>query len=216
VRLLVATTNPGKVREIRHLLGRVPVTLLTLVDAPTVAEPIETGDTFEANARLKALYYDGEVAGPIRARGRDAEPLFTVAEDSGLVIDGLGGEPGIHSARYLGPAATYPERFAAIEARLRARPDAPRTARFVCALAVVARGALVFETRGTIEGVITPHPRGKAGFGYDPIFEYPPYGRTLAEVDSEAKLAVAHRGQAFRQLASWLATGAGGLGGAGG
>ncbi len=101
-------------------------------------------------------------------------PLLTVAEDSGLVIDALDGEPGVHSARYLSPEATYDERFAAIQSRLNARPDRPRTARFVCALAVVEQGRVVFETRGTIEGLIAREARGGAGFGYDPIFEYPP------------------------------------------
>ena len=129
-------------------------------------------------------------------------PLLTVAEDSGLVIDALDGEPGVHSARFLSPDATYEARFAAIEARLADRPTAPRTARFVCALAVVEQGRVVFETRGTIEGVIAREARGGAGFGYDPIFEYPPLGKTLAEVDEADKLAVAHRGHAFRSLAA--------------
>ena len=107
----------------------------------------------------------------------------------------------MYSARFLSPTASYPQRFAAIQARLAARPAAPRTARFVCALAVVEHGRLLFNTRGTVEGVIAHDARGSAGFGYDPIFEYPPLGRTLAEVTEAEKLAVAHRGHAFRQLA---------------
>lgn len=204
VTLLVATTNADKAREIAHLLRDVPVSLLTLRDAPAVAEPVETGESFDANARLKAEYYDAAVAARLRAT-RDATRILTVAEDSGLAVDALGGEPGVHSARFLSPSATYPERFAAIETRLAAQPSAPRTARFVCALAVVDRGRVVFETRGTIEGVIARAARGGAGFGYDPIFEYPPFGRTLAEVSEAEKLAVAHRGHAFRALAAWLA-----------
>ena len=204
VTLLVATTNADKTREIAHLLRDAPVTLLSLRDAPAVDEPVETGDTFDANARLKAEYYDRTVATPLRAV-RPSERLLTVAEDSGLAIDALDGEPGVHSARFLSPSATYPERFAAIQARLAARPTAPRTARFVCALAVVEDGRVLFETRGTVEGVIAPEARGGAGFGYDPIFEYPPFGKTLAEVGEADKLAVAHRGHAFRALASWLA-----------
>jgi XTP/dITP diphosphohydrolase len=205
VRLLVATTNPDKTREIRHLLASAPATLLTLRDFPAVDEPVETGDTFEANALLKAKYYDRTIAAPARASDRAQAPLLTVAEDSGLEIDALDGEPGVRSARFLSPEASYQQRFAEIERRLAARPHLPRTARFVCALAVVERGRLVFETRGTIEGVIAPAARGAAGFGYDPIFEYPPFGTTLAEVTQADKLAVAHRGHAFRTLAAWLA-----------
>jgi XTP/dITP diphosphohydrolase len=203
VTLLVATTNADKAREIERLLRGVPVSLLTLAAAPAVAEPVETGETFEANARQKAAYYDEHVAAPLRA-AHPGMRLLTVAEDSGLAIDALGGEPGVYSARFLSPSASYPERFAAIQARLAARPDAPRTARFVCALAVIENGHVLFETRGTIEGVIAREARGSAGFGYDPIFEYPPFGRTLAEVSEPDKLAVAHRGHAFRALAEWL------------
>lgn len=206
VTLLVATTNPGKTREIQRLLRDEPVGVLTLRDCAAVPEPLETGDTFEANARLKAEYYDRTAGDAVRAHAHVRGPLLTVAEDSGLVIDALDGEPGVHSARYLSPEATYDERFAAIQSGLNARPGSPRTARFVCALAVVEQGRVVFETRGTIEGLIAPEARGGAGFGYDPIFEYPPLGRTLAEVDEADKLAVAHRGHAFRSLAQWLAT----------
>ena len=204
VTLLVATTNADKGREIARLLGDMAVSLLTLADGPAVPEPIESGDTFDANARLKAVYYDRTVGAALRA-ARPGVRLLTVAEDSGLAIDALGGEPGIYSARFLSPTATYPERFAAIQSRLAERPEAPRTARFVCALAVVEGGRIVYETRGTIEGVIAAHARGGAGFGYDPIFEYPPFGKTLAEVSEADKLAVAHRGHAFRSLAAWLA-----------
>jgi XTP/dITP diphosphohydrolase len=204
VTLLLATTNRDKIREIRVLLGGVPVTLLTLRECPAGTEPEETGDTFEANARLKALHYDDAVAAAIRGGDREASPLLTVAEDSGLEVDALGGEPGVRSARFLDADATYPRRFAEIQARLARQPEAPRTARFVCALAVAERGRVVYETRGTIEGRIAPDARGTAGFGYDPIFEYPPLGLTLAEMTETQKLAVAHRGHAFRALAQWL------------
>jgi XTP/dITP diphosphohydrolase len=110
----------------------------------------------------------------------------------------------VRSARFLDADATYPRRFAEIQARLARQPEAPRTARFVCALAVAERGRVVYETRGTIEGRIAPDARGTAGFGYDPIFEYPPLGLTLAEMTETQKLAVAHRGHAFRALAQWL------------
>ena len=194
MRLLVATTNTGKLREIRSLLAGVPVELVTLRDLPAMEEPEETGLTFEDNARLKALYYSGHTG------------MTTVAEDSGLVIDALDGEPGVRSARFLRPDATYPERFAEIFDRLSGPPEKNRAARFVCALAVADCGHIIYEARGTVEGEIAREPRGAAGFGYDPIFYYPPYGSTLAEVAEDAKLAVAHRGQAFRALTSWLAS----------
>ena len=190
--LLVATTNPGKLREIRQLMTDVPIRLVSLGDLPPIEEPEETGATFEENARLKAQYYAARSG------------LWTVAEDSGLVIDALDGEPGVQSARFLRPDATYPERFAEIYRRLGARPDAPRTARFVAALATVADGKVIYETTGVVEGAIADAPRGSGGFGYDPIFFYPPYGRTLAEVTEPEKIAVAHRGIAFRKFADWI------------
>jgi XTP/dITP diphosphohydrolase len=191
-RLLVATTNAGKLREIRRLLEDTPVALTTLRDLPPIAEPEETGETFEDNARHKALYYASRSG------------LMTVAEDSGLVIDGMNGEPGVRSARFLGPDASYPERFAEIFRRLSGPPEKDRAARFVCALAVAVDRRIAYEARGVVEGEIAQTPRGDRGFGYDPIFYYPPYRATLAEVADEAKLAVAHRGQAFRALADWL------------
>lgn len=211
-RLLVATTNPNKLREIRGILGRLPVEIVTLRDLAPVPEPEETGATFAQNARLKALYYDAtaqEALAPRRAGlggGAPARvrPRYTVAEDSGLVIDALDGEPGVHSARFLRPDATYPERFSEIYRRLNEAPSRDWGARFVCALVVVHAGTVVYETTGTIEGTIADAPSGADGFGYDPIFYYPPYGRTLGDVTEEAKLRVAHRGEAFRRWAVWL------------
>ena len=200
-KLLIATTNPGKLREIRRILAGAAVELLSLRDFPPVPEPEETGATFEENARLKALYYDSRVAA---AASKDTGPLDTVAEDSGLVIDALDGEPGVQSARFLGPEASYPERFDEIYRRLAAHPSVSRSARFVAAVAVVRASAVVYETTGIVEGEIASTPRGDRGFGYDPIFFYPLYGSTLAECTDEEKVAVAHRGKAFRQLADWL------------
>jgi len=191
-RLLIATTNRDKLREIRSLLADAPVDLIALRDVAPAPAPEETGATFEENARLKARHYASHSG------------LLTVAEDSGLVIDALDGEPGVKSARFLKPDASYPERFAAIFERLAQRPERPRTARFVCALAVVDGDRLAFETTGTVEGFIAAAPAGSHGFGYDPIFYYPPYDATLAEVDEADKLAVAHRGKAFRSLARWI------------
>lgn len=188
--MLIATTNPGKLDEIRALLEGAPARFRTLDEFPPVPEPEETGRTFAENALIKARAYASMLRMP------------AVAEDSGLEIDALGGEPGIHSARY--PGATYAEKFANLYARLK---DAPRpwAARFVCELALVdAAGTLLFTARGTIEGEVSPVPRGSHGFGYDPIFFYPPYGMTLGEVQGVQKLAVAHRGEAFRAFRAWL------------
>ena len=199
--LLIATGNPNKLQEIRELLAGAPVTLHSLAELPPVDEPEETGATFEENARLKAHYYAAHLA---RAHGGWSGTTLTVAEDSGLVIDALDGEPGVRSARFLGDSATYDDRFAEISRRMALHPGAPRAARFVCALAAVRDAAVVFETRGVVEGEIAAHPAGAAGFGYDPIFLFPPFGRTLAEVSRAEKLRVAHRGHAFRALAAWL------------
>lgn len=193
--LLIATTNAGKIREIRHLLAHWP-TLRTLADLPPVTEPDETGVTFAENAALKARYYAA------------ASGLVTVAEDSGLVIDALGGAPGVHSARY--PGETYPDKFRNLYAALANYPR-PWTARYVCAIAVAEvpesrSPEVIYECEATVEGEIWPEPLGPHGFGYDPIFYYPPYGRTFGQVDDAEKLAVAHRGRAFRLLDAWLAS----------
>jgi XTP/dITP diphosphohydrolase len=193
-RLVVATTNPDKLREVRGILNGSGVIVQSLAEFPPVAEPEETGATFAENARQKAAFYS-------RALG-----VTVVAEDSGLEIDGLDGEPGVQSARYGGPeAATYPEKFALVYAGLRAKGAMGSPARFVCALAVADGATILFEARGTIEGRIHDAPRGDRGFGYDPIFFYPPLGRTLAELDDDQKASVSHRGQAFRQLRDHLA-----------
>jgi XTP/dITP diphosphohydrolase len=194
MRLLVATTNPNKLREIRPLLSDVALELVTLADVPPVPEPAETGASFWANAREKALAY-------ARATGH-----VTVAEDSGLVIDALGGEPGVRSARFLGDGASYTERFAEIYRRLAPLPDGPHAARFVTALAVAEGDAIVFETEARIEGVVAPAPSGANGFGYDPIFFYPPLGKTTADMTADEKSAVSHRARAFRDLRRALLT----------
>lgn len=211
VTLLLATTNAGKLAEIRDLFAGTPAGLLSLADLPPVDDPEETGATFEANAVLKARYYDTHLApaaAALLARSGDAGTsprVLTVAEDSGLVVDALDGEPGIRSARFLGANASYAERFAEITRRLAARPDAPRTARFVCALAAVLDGVPVFTARGAVEGLIADAPAGTAGFGYDPLFWYPPYQATFGQVSAERKRRVAHRTQAFVSLIDWLA-----------
>ena len=201
MRLVVATTNPGKVREIRRVLEGAPVTIATLGDLPPVVEPEESGRTFADNALLKARYY------------AHASGLPTVAEDSGLVIDALGGRPGVESARY--PGTTYLDKFAGLYRELTPHPR-PWIARFICSLAFVgpsgsagSAGALetLFTCEATVEGEIALEPVGSFGFGYDPIFFFPPYGTTLGNVPDEKKLAVAHRGKAFRQFRTWLIEG---------
>lgn len=187
--LLIATTNPGKIREIRNILTGLPVDLLTLQDLPPIDEPRETGRTFAENARIKALAYAGSSGWP------------TVAEDSGLVIDALGGRPGVESARY--PGETYPDKFRNLYRELRMHPR-PWTARFVCSLAFVDREP-IYACEATVEGEIADAPRGDEGFGYDPIFFYPPWTCTLGEVPTARKLEIAHRGQAFREFRRWYA-----------
>jgi XTP/dITP diphosphohydrolase len=188
--LLIATTNAGKVREIRQILAGAPVELRWLSEVPDIPEPAETGATFAENARLKALYY------------AERTGLPAVADDSGIEIDALEGGPGVHSARWQG--ADYTVKFAAIYGELARQGLATSAARFVACVAVARGGQIVFESTGVVEGKIAPQPRGTHGFGYDPIFFYPPYGCTLAEVDGVKKAAVSHRGKAFRQLREWL------------
>jgi XTP/dITP diphosphohydrolase len=192
MRLLIATTNRDKVREIRPLLDGLSIELTTLDSWPAIVPPAETGDTFSENARQKALYYAA------------ATGELTVAEDSGLEIDALGGAPGVESARYGGVDADYPRKFALIYAALHAKNAMDSAARFVCALALARSGEVLFEARGTVEGHIAPAPRGRNGFGYDPIFFYPPFNCTLAEATAEQKSSVSHRGEAFRKLRSFL------------
>jgi XTP/dITP diphosphohydrolase len=186
--LLVATTNDAKLREIRSLLADLPIELVTLARWPDLPPPEETGRTFAENARLKARYYAA------------ATGLLTVAEDSGLEIDALGGAPGVESARFGGTHTSYVQKFALIYERL---PAGGSSARFICALALAEGERVLFETQGTVEGRIASEPKGEGGFGYDPIFYYPPFGCTLAEA-GERKSAVSHRGAAFRALRAYL------------
>jgi len=192
-KLLLATTNANKLREIRQLVQAAPhgatYEWVTLADLPAISEPEETGATFWENARIKALAY------------ADASGLTTVAEDSGFEIDALGGEPGVRSARFLGPSASYGERFAEIYRRLAGRSS---SARFITALAVARGREVLFETETAIEGTVAESPGGQHGFGYDPIFWYPPFARTTAELTDREKAIVSHRARAFRDLSSWL------------
>jgi XTP/dITP diphosphohydrolase len=192
-KVLVATTNPGKIREITAILEGAPVTLVTLISFPGIVEPEETGTTFLENARLKALYYAA------------ATGLPSVADDSGLEIEALDNAPGVHSARWHG--TDYGVKFRMIYQLLGERGLETSPARFVAAVAFAADGRIAFEGRGVVEGEIARVPAGTQGFGYDPIFYYPPYGCTLAQVDGDAKARVSHRGAAFRAFRDYLLTG---------
>ena len=196
--LLVATSNPHKIEEIAAVLTPLGIDVEGLVSLDEIPrEPVEDGDTFKANARLKAIGY-------AIATGR-----LCLADDSGLEVDALGGAPGIHSARYAGSGETRDERDQANnEKLLRELQDIPedqRTARFVCAICLVdAEGKILAETRGEFPGLITDSPRGTNGFGYDPLLYLPDVDRTSAELSPAEKNARSHRGEAARQMAMKL------------
>lgn len=196
--LLVATTNPHKVEEIRAVLGPLGYEVRSLESLPSVPpEPVEDADTFAGNARIKALAY-------ARATG-----IACLAEDSGIEVDALGGAPGVHSARYSGEGGPRAERDRAnnekLLAALRGVPPGARAARFVCALCLATpAGDIVAEASGTYEGVIADAPRGANGFGYDPLLFLPDVGKTSAELSPEEKNARSHRGKAVRALAAML------------
>jgi XTP/dITP diphosphohydrolase len=198
MKLLIATTNPHKVREIGQVLGPLGIEVVSLAElAPDLPEPVEDADTFEGNARIKAVAYSRALGVPC------------LADDSGLEVDALGGAPGVHSARYAGIGATREERDRAnnqkLLAELRKLGDVDRSARFVCALCLVdGEGKVLFETRGTFPGVISEQARGENGFGYDPHLFLPDLGKTSAELPPELKNARSHRGAATRALYAWL------------
>ncbi len=198
--ILLASRNPGKVREIGAELAGLPVEVTSLADYPHVDEPAETGATFAANACAKAMYY-------ARATGR-----WCLADDSGLEVDALGGAPGVLSARYAAdrcpPDADRPGIDRANNARLleELKPVQPerRTARFVCHLALADGERILIETFDSVEGLIVDAPRGENGFGYDPLFLIPSLGLTAAELSSRQKNELSHRGKATRHMAHLL------------
>jgi XTP/dITP diphosphohydrolase len=184
--LLVATTNTGKLREFQEIFAGLPFHLTTLTEQGIDLEVEETGATFTENALLKAQAY-AKVSG-----------LLTLADDSGLEIDALGGEPGVYSARWPTPDTPYPERFKIIFARLAGLPPEQRAARFRCVIALARPDGWATTVEGVVEGRIADEPRGTNGFGYDPIFLYPELGRTTAELPPEEKHRISHRGRAAR------------------
>ncbi len=187
------STNPGKLREFALAVQQSGATDLTIEPLPNIKEispPEETGATFEENAALKAIYYSRFT------------PALVFAEDSGLEVNALGNAPGIRSARFGGPGANDESNNALLLAKLRSEND--RQARFVCVIAVARSGNVLGIFRGEVEGEILHSARGEGGFGYDPLFFYPPLNRTLAEVTAETKFSVSHRGKALRAMMRWL------------
>jgi XTP/dITP diphosphohydrolase len=192
MRVLLASNNPSKLRELRSITTHYGLEVVSPSDLNIRLDVEETGTSFAENAVLKAKAFQ-RVAGGI-----------VIADDSGLVVDALKGEPGIYSARYGGPDATDEDRNRMILSRLEGVPEAQRTARFVAAIAVagVEEEPRVFD--GYVEGRISEGPVGKECFGYDPIFYYPPFRTTLADVDADKKASVSHRGKALAAAAAFL------------
>jgi XTP/dITP diphosphohydrolase len=197
-RLLLATTSAKKIAELRQILFALPLDLVTPLDLGLDMDPEETGSTFEENAQIKAQAF-------ARASG-----LPSLADDSGLEVDALGGDPGVHSKRYAGPSATDADRIALLLQRLHDIPDERRTARFRCVMALATPESVAGTVEGTCEGHIAHSPRGAYGFGYDPIFVLPDTGRTMAELSAEEKNLISHRGRAGlaarRLIENWLAS----------
>ena len=193
-KILVATTNHGKMAELSAMLDA-DVEWLTLVDFPGIVEVSEDGRTFAENAGKKAIGY-AQAAG-----------CWTIADDSGLMVDALGGEPGVHSARFSG-SKLEGEARTLIDHRniekllglLKGTPSEKRTCRFACSLCLASPDAILAETEGTLEGIVIDKEMGENGFGYDPVFFVPSLGKTVAQLDSAEKNAISHRGQAARKL----------------
>jgi XTP/dITP diphosphohydrolase len=187
--LLIGTTNAGKFREIAALLGGLPITLKSLADFPGTPEISEDGATYAANALHKALTLARWSGYPV------------LGDDSGIEVDALGGAPGIHSARYAGPAQDSAANIAKLLAALHGRPLEERSARFRCVIVVAhPNGATLTVEAASCEGHIAEEPRGNTGFGYDPVFLCPSLGQTFAEVPAAAKNRLGHRGRACERL----------------
>lgn len=193
-RLIFATGNEGKMREIRDILADTYPEILSMKEAGIRTDIAEDGKTYEENALIKA-----------RAVAAEAPGVLVLADDSGLEIDYLGKAPGIYSARYLGENTSYRVKNADLIRRLEGVPDEERTARFVCAIAAVLPDGRERTVRATIEGRIDYEEKGTNGFGYDPIFYVPEFGRTTAELTEEEKNLVSHRGKALRLMKEELA-----------
>ena len=189
-KIIFATGNENKMKEIRMILADCGYEILSMKQAGIDVDVVEDGSTFEENAIIKATEIS-KLAG---------EDCVVLADDSGLEVDYLNKEPGIYSARYEGVDTPYSIRNQIIIDRLAGVPDEKRTARFVCAIAAAFPDGRVETRRGTIEGMIAYEPAGENGFGYDPIFFVPEFGKTTAELDPEEKNKVSHRGNALRMI----------------
>jgi XTP/dITP diphosphohydrolase len=186
--IVLATRNPGKVKEIGEILARLPVELLGLDRFPELEPAIEDGSTFDENATKKAVHAWQQTG------------LVSLADDSGLEVDALGGKPGVLSARFAGEKASYEENNRKLVGLVSSMPFKERTARFVCVAALVTSAGDVVLRRGYVEGLITDRPAGCGGFGYDPIFFIPRYGKTVAQLDDATKNRISHRAEAFRAI----------------
>lgn len=191
-RMIFATGNENKMKEIREILGELPLEILSMKEAGVSADIVEDGKTFEENALIKA-----------RAICKLAGEMV-LADDSGLEIDYLNKEPGIYSARYMGEDTSYHIKNQSLIDRLEGVPDEKRTARFVCAIAAVFPDGKELVVRGTVEGIIGYEEKGENGFGYDPIFYLPERGCTTAELPPEEKNSISHRGNALRMMKELL------------
>ncbi len=192
-RLIFATGNEGKMREIRMILADLGMEILSMKEAEVSLDILEDGKTFGENARIKAYAVWKETGG------------IVLADDSGLVVDHLEGEPGIYSARYMGEDTSYEVKNQAIIRRMEGTKGAERAARFVCAIAAVLPDGQVLHTEAAMEGLIAEHPVGQGGFGYDPILYIPQFGKTSAELTMEEKNAISHRGKALKEMRAKLA-----------
>ncbi|HEX8000330.1 MAG TPA: RdgB/HAM1 family non-canonical purine NTP pyrophosphatase [Pyrinomonadaceae bacterium] len=191
--LLIATFNPGKIRELESLLGALPLRLRRLSEFPSIGEVAETGNTFDDNAALKATGYAQQTR------------LWTLADDSGLEVEALGGAPGVFSARYGGPEATDADRVQLLLDELRRTSDSERRARFTAVIVIADPLARVVNiAHGFCEGHLADTPRGTNGFGYDPIFIPDGYQQTFGEMADEAKRSVSHRARALEATRSFL------------
>lgn len=190
--LVLATRNPDKGRELGALLGGLGIHIRTLAEFPTVPEVEEDGTTCEANAIKKAR----EVA---KSTG-----LPSVADDTGLEVDALGGRPGVFAARYAGEHATYEDNCRKLLSELEGVPKGARHARFLTVAAIAFPSGAIHVTQGNLEGAITDHPMGDRGFGYDPVFLVPEFGKTLAQLTIDEKNCISHRAKAFAQVRAWL------------
>lgn len=188
VRIILASSNAGKLREYVELAGSSPLELSSLPGFAELATFEESAPTFAENAAGKALHYS------------QFTKEIVLADDSGLVVPVLGGEPGVHSARYAGPNATDSDRVEKLLRAMEGKNGNDRRARFVCVIAVARAGRALAVVSESAQGVIAREPRGKNGFGYDPVFLFPELGRTYAEISPEDKNRLSHRGRAFQKL----------------